>query len=142
MARSTARCDCGRESRVLRFPDQESDYLGKAVAGDGPRTLPLAARALLVRGAGERSLEWRSKTKYALANREAQSGCGNDPQHAEAGGVHAASSAEQLQRWPGCIRAVLGIGDYDYRVRKGRPGLRCGRGEPGVCRYRGYTVGE
>ena len=68
--------DGRREPRGMRLRDPESDHLGEGTAGALPRRLPLAARALLLRGEVGRQgpLERRPQADDALADPEPRPG--------------------------------------------------------------------
>ena len=96
VARRPARGHGGREPGGLRLRHPRPDRLGQGPPGARPRPLPLAARALLVRGEGRRPLERRPQADHALADRQPRPGRRDGARHAEAGGVHAPADREQL----------------------------------------------
>lgn len=64
------------------------------------------------------------------------------PLHPETGRVHAPADREQQRAWRRDLRAILGLGHHDHRLRANRPhGLR-DRAEPGLCRRGGDALGE
>ncbi len=71
------------------------DHLGQGAAGHRPRRLPLAARAVLVRGAQQGQLDRRPQADHALDDPERRPGRRDHPRHAEAGRMHAPADAEQ-----------------------------------------------
>ena len=75
--------------------------LGQGPLRAVPRPLPLAARALLVRGEGGRALGLRPPADHAVAHRRPRPGRRDAARHAEAGGVHAPADGEQLLAGPG-----------------------------------------
>ena len=105
------------------FAIRIADHLGQGAAGARPRRLPLAARALLVRGArqGQGALERRPQAVDALADRQPRPGRGDGARHPEAGRGDAPADAEQQRPRPAGLRALLRIGDLDHRRRDLRP---------------------
>ena len=76
LARRAARHHRRREPRGLRLRHPLADHLGQGAAGAQPRRLPLAARALLLRGEDRREgpLERRPQADHALADPEPRPG--------------------------------------------------------------------
>ena len=91
-----------------------------------PRRLPLAARAVLVRGPQEGRqgpLGRRPQADDALADLQPRPGRRDRPRHPEAGRVHAPADPQQLLARPGGLRAVHGVGHDTDRGRDHRAGL-------------------
>jgi hypothetical protein len=122
LARGAARDHGGREPRP-RASRSAPRSSGPRSGTCSPGALSLAARALLVRGAGQGPLVGRPDAIDALADPEPRPGRRDGAWHAEAGRVHAPADAEQLQPGAGGLRAVLRLGHHADRGRDDRAGL-------------------
>ena len=113
LARRAARHHRRREPGGLRLRHPLADHLGQGAAGALPRRLPLAARALLVRGREKGKGHWngdrKQTTLWSIPSRDQDAS--DRARHPEAGRVHAPADAEQQLARPGGVRALLRIGD-------------------------------
>ena len=108
-----------------------------------PRRLPLAARALLVRGQEDRQgpLDGRPQADHALDDLEPRPGRHHRPRHPEAGRMHAPADPQQLAR-PGqaVYEPFIGLGHHADRRRDHRARLPRHRAQPGLRRCRGRAL--
>ena len=99
-----------------------------------PRRLPLAARAMLVRGARQGELVGRSQADHALAGAEPRPGCRHRAWHAEARRADATADAEQQRARAAGLRSLSRLGHQRDRRRDLRPALPRARARPGLRR--------
>ena len=119
--------DGRREPHQDRLRDPQPDHLGEGAARHGPRGLPLAARALLVRRSLQGALDRGPQADDALEHSYGRPGCRDGARDPEAGRVHAPADAQQQRSRPSRLRAVPGQRDDADRGRNDGAHLSRGR---------------
>ena len=106
------------------------------------RPLPLAARAVLVRGSRQGALVGRSNPDDALADRQPRAGRQDRSRHPKAGGVHAPAHAEQFLARAGGLRSLPRLGHHTHRCRNFGTGLPRPGTRPGLRRRDRHALGR
>ena len=138
LARRAARGHGRREPRGLRLRHPQPDHLGEGAAGAQPRRLPLAARALLVRGAEGGKGHWtgdrKQTTLWQIPSRDQ-----------DAATVHGTQKPVEGMRRPMLNNSSPGQAVYEPFLGSGTSVIAaetCGRicaragARPGLCRCR------